>query len=156
MRFKRITLEDRQVNDRFWFREQFNALIDEFDIVAVHYGVPSYMSASYFLRLLQDGSRARARGIPWKPGSDINSYDLAEFHYPLFDHGALWKTSSGVVICTGMPYATDKPVEDWFAAMAKQFKFPDTIKLRLMEDRFKYRPNGHFMIMVYNEDTLPK
>ena len=156
MRFKRITLDDRQINDRFWFREQFNAFIDEFDIVAVHHGVPSYMSVSYLLRLLLDGSRARARWKTWKAGSDNNSHDLTEFHYPLFDHGALWKTSRGDVICTGMPYTTDKPVEDWFAAMAEQYEFPDTIKLRLMEDRYKYRPNGHFMIMVYNEGALSK
>ena len=154
MRFRRITLSDRQINEQFWFREQFNAFIDEFDIVAVHHGVPSNMSASSLLRLLQDGSRARARGTNRAGYGDTASHDMTEYHYPLFDHGALWKTGRGNVICTGMPYTTDKPVADWFTAMAKQYKFPDTIKLRFMDDRYKYRPNGHFMIMVYDEDVL--
>jgi len=41
--------------------------------------------------------------------------------------------------------------------MANEHKFPETIKLRFMEDKYKYRPNGHYMIMVYSEngDSLP-
>jgi len=154
MKFRRITLNDRQINNQFWFREKFNTFIDAFDIVAVHHSIPTNISASYLLRLLQDGTKARARRTNWTGYGDTNSHDLIEYHYPLFDHGALWKTSRGSIICTGMPYTTDKPVVDWFAAMAKQYQFPETIKLRFMEDRYKYRPNGHFMIMVCSEDAF--
>lgn len=152
---------DRRKNSEFHFREQFNAFIDDFDIVGVHYGVSSNLSAAYFLRLLQEGSKARphrSRRRPWI--SDTNSDDLVEYYYPLFDHGAFWKTRNGTIIYTGMPYRTQKPITEWFAEMANEYKFPETIKLRFMEDKYKYkyRPNGHYMIMVYSEngDSLPK
>ena len=157
MDFDYIPKVYRPSNNFFWFvnnPDKFYNFIDEFNIVGVHWAQPQTLTASYFLRLLQEGSSAKAR----TQGSNINfrlndehSNEMNEYYTPLFDHGAMWKTRSGNVLCTAMPYGKNQTIEVAFYKFIKQFGFPKTIKLEFLNDKYKYRPNGNCMIIIYND-----
>ena len=87
------------------YPDKFYRFINDFNIVGVVWSQPTTISASYFLRLLRDGSSAKACG--YGKGHNENdeiSIQMQEFYQPLLDHGALWKLRNGNVICTAMPY----------------------------------------------------
>ena len=86
--------------------DKFYRFIDEFNAVGVRWGQPTTISASYFLRVLQEGSSARARGYRrgFNQESDEGSNQMSPFYDHLLDHGALWQLKNGSVICTAMPY----------------------------------------------------
>jgi hypothetical protein len=44
------------------FEDRFYSFIEKFGIVSVKWSQPTTLSAQYFLRLLTEGSSARARG----------------------------------------------------------------------------------------------
>ena len=144
MRFDVITEKERNLETQFRFSKQFNAFVDDFDIVAVHYGGGSGIEIPYFIRLLQFGCKTRVRA------EDRIADSLDGYHYKLLDHDAYWKTMDGRVFCTGMPYNTAESAMECFAEMAKRYEFPDTIKFQVLDDRYKYRPNGYIMTMVYS------
>lgn len=147
MYFKKITPELRKRDNESWFSKQFNAFVDDFDIVAMNWNVYSGTERPYFIRILENGSKARPRMKErWYDGNTIS-----EFHYELLDHGAWWKTRDGKVFCTGMPYNTAESATKLFEEIAKRYKFPDTIKFRVLDNKYKYRPNGYIMTMIYKE-----
>lgn len=78
----------------------------------VCWGQPTTISASYFFRLLQEGSSARAHGygFGFNRESDEGSNQLAPFYAHLLDHGALWKLRSGNVICNALPYTGNEAI----------------------------------------------
>ena len=53
-----------------------------------------------------------------------------------------------------MPYATQEQTTAKFAEMVKEFSFPSSIKLRFLDDKYKYRLNGDFMLMIYDEGVI--
>ena len=123
---------------------------DDFHLTGVAWNQPSSLSAGYFLRLLTDGSLARARGYGlYSEVDDTFSYELYDFYTMLLDHGALWKQENGNVIFTAMPYAEEWMARDNFHELVERFGYPETMKVEILDDRYRYRPNGDIMLMIY-------
>lgn len=101
---------------------------------------------TYFLRLLQEGVSAK------KPKGYLDDIDERDPWRRVFDHSSLWKLENGQVICTSMPYSTHEITTDDFARMAEEYSFPASIRLKFLDEKYKYRPNGSFMLMIYDED----
>lgn len=135
--------------------EKFYRFVDEFNIVGVHWSQPQTISASYFLRLLTEGSSARARGYG-RGNQENDEYSMQlydNYYHSLFDHGAMWKLNDGRVVCTAMPYGDEESIISAFNELMEEFAYPDTIKLTFLEDEYRYRPNGNYMIMIYNDES---
>lgn len=137
------------------YEERFYSFVEEFNAVGVHWSQPQSLSAFYFLKLLMEGSAARARGYGkgYNQGSDEYSNQMKDFYLPLFDHGALWKLKNGSVICTAMPYGTVSSIEESFISLINTFQYPAGIKLQFLDGRYRYRPNGDFMIAIYYDSS---
>lgn len=134
--------------------DAFDMFVEKYDVVGVRWSEPTTISASYFLRLLQDGSSAKARGFG-KGNSNKNdeeSIEMNEFYGSLLDHGALWKLKTGQVICTAMPYGDKKLITERFMQMVNKFSYPSTIKMQFLDDAFRFRVNGDYMIIIYAGD----
>ena len=134
--------------------DAFDMFVEKYDVVGVRWSEPTTISASYFLRLLQDGSSAKARGFG-KGNSNENdeaSTEMNEFYGSLLDHGALWKLKTGQVICTAMPYGDKKLITERFMQMVNKFSYPSTIKMQFLDDAFHFRVNGDYMIIIYAGD----
>lgn len=131
--------------------EAFNSFVEKYEIVGVKWSQPQSISASYFLRLLQNGSSEKPRGygIHSVNENDESSNELREFYSILLDHGALWKTKNGNVICTAMPYGDEKSISEGFQKMITRFQYPDTIKMVFLNDKYRFRPNGDYMLLIY-------
>ena len=131
--------------------DKFYKFVEEFDIVEVKWNQPINISASYFLRLLQKGSSEKARGYGKRANQekDDSSNQLAEFYSPLLDHGVLWKQKNGNVICTAMPYGDEVSITDSFYKMVEKFCYPDAIRMKFLDDTYRFRPNGDCMIVIY-------
>lgn len=140
---------DRYIDDQ----DKFYRFVDEFNIVGVQWSQPQTISARYFLRLLEKGSAERATGPRkgYNKDSDDYSLEMNKFYLPLLDHGALWKMKNGNVICTAMPYGDEKSITDTFSQMLRQFGFPDTIRLQYLDNKYHFRENGEYMILIYCE-----
>lgn len=135
--------------------DKFYSFVEEFNIVGVHWSEPSMISASYLLRLFEEGAFARARGYDKNSQeNDENSTDMNEFYYPLFDHCAMWRQSNGSVLCTAMPYGNPEIIRDNFYKMINKYNYPNTIKMQFLDDKFRYRPNGDHMIIIYLDTSL--
>ena len=135
--------------------EKFYRFVEEYNIVKVWWSQPVTISASYFLRLLQEGSSARARGFSkrYTKEDDEHSEDLRPFYGALFDHGALWRESTGKVICTAMPYRTKDEIINAFFELKTGYNYPDSIKLKFLDEKYRYRQNGYEMIMIYDDPS---
>lgn len=135
---------------------EFYCFIKDFSVIGVKWSQPTNISASYFFRILQDGSSARPRGYGKSSGNehDESSTQLNEFYRPLLDHGALWKLKNGNVICTAMPYGDLKSITKSFDEMVKKFHYPDTIKMQVLDDKYRFRQNGDCMIIIYCDVSL--
>nr|WP_297708952.1 HNH endonuclease [uncultured Butyrivibrio sp.] len=132
--------------------DKFYSFVEEFNIVGVRWSEPRMISSSYLLRLLEEGSSSKARGYGMNVyGDDEHSNDMAEFYSHLLDHGAMWKLKNGNVICTAMPYGRPDGIRENFYRMINKFNYPETIKLQFLDDRYRYRPNGDCMIMIYSD-----
>lgn len=132
--------------------DKFYRFVDEFNIIGVVWSQPQTISASYFLRLLQNESSEKARGYGRRSlENDEYSNQLQPYYMPLFEHGALWKKRDGSVICTAMPYGDKESVTVSFNKMVKEFGFPETIKMEFLDNRYRYRPNGDIMIIIHCE-----
>lgn len=68
---------------------EFYCFIKDFFVIGVKWSQPTNISASYFLRILQDGSSARPRGYGKSSGNehDESSTQLNEFYRPLLYNG---------------------------------------------------------------------
>lgn len=135
------------------FEDAFESFTKEFGVVGVKWSEPTTISANYFLRLLRDGSSARAHG--YGKGSsaenDEASVEMCEFYSPLLDHGVLWKLKTGQVICTAMPYGDKKSIANHFAQMVNKFSYPSSIRMQFLDDIFRFRSNGDCMIVIYSD-----
>lgn len=134
--------------------ECFYKFVDEFNLVGVRWGQPLTISAEYFQRLLIEGSSVRARwrkANGWAGGTDECSIDFQKYYGPLLDHGAMWKRRNGGVICSAMPYGSVAGVQDAFLDMTKEFNYPSSIKMRFLDDSYRFRPNGNLMIIIYHD-----
>lgn len=137
------------------FSDAFYRFIDEFNIVGVKWSQPTTISASYFLRLLCDGSSEKARGYG-KGNSNENderSSQMQDFYQPLLDHGSLWKLKNGSVICTAMPYGDETSIIDSFCEMVNRFHYPETMKLQFLDNKYRFRTNGSHMIVIYCDSS---
>lgn len=132
-------------------QDKFYRFVDEFNIVGVQWSQPLTISASYFLRLLQEGVSARAGGYRkgYNNESDEYSLEMNAFYLPLLEHGAFWKMSNGNVICTAMPYGDRETINDVFLRMIRQFRFSNEIRLLFLDDKYRFRSNGDHMILIY-------
>ena len=137
--------------------DAFDMFVEKYDVVGVRWSEPTTISASYFLRLLQDGSSAKARGFGKGNfnENDEASTEMNEFYCSLLDHGVLWKLKTGQVICTAMPYGDKKLITERFAQMVNKFSYPSTIKMQFLADAFRFRVNGDHMIIIYAGDLKP-
>ena len=158
MEFERISLKrTKEFSGYIQSEDNFYRFIEEFGVNGVHWSQPTTLSASYFLRLLLNGSSARARGYGHKNAmeDDEHSQQMQPFYSKLLDHGAMWRLSNGKVICTAMPYGTEEGIRNAFYRMVEEFNYPESIKLGFLEDVFQYRLNGDYMIVIYadNEET---
>ncbi|MBQ6520113.1 MAG: HNH endonuclease [Anaerolineaceae bacterium] len=136
--------------------DKFYRFIDEYNIERVRWGQPTTISASYFLRLLQEGSSSRARGYGrgYNHEFDEASNQMSPFYTHLLDHGALWKLRNGNVICTAMPYGSKEKVVGKFIEMKESLSYPDEIQLEFLDDdKYRFRKNGDCMILIYYDPS---
>ena len=116
--------------------------IHNYNVIGVRWSEPTTISASYFLRLLQNGAAEKVGK------NDNGSIEMSNFYQPLLDHGALWKTKDGGVICTAMPYGDKKSIVENFRKMVEAFSYPETIRLQFLDDKYRFRSNGNHMIRI--------
>lgn len=140
------------------FPDKFYRFIDEFNIVGVNWSQPTTISASYFLRVLQDGSSVKARGYGRgnRLENDEASIQMNEFYLSLLDHCALWKMKNGNVICTAMPYGDKESITDSFYKMVDFLHYPKTVRLQFLDDEYCFRLNGNYMIIIYCDSAKEK
>ena len=102
------------------------------------------------MRLLSDGAFVReSEYVNNFNTRDDSAFELYDFYTMLLDHGALWKQENGNVIFTAMPYAFDWMARDTFHEFVKRFGYPETLKMEFLDDRYRFRPNGDLMLMIY-------
>lgn len=118
--------------------------IHSYNVIGVRWSEPTTISASYFLRLLQNGASEKAAK------NDNGSIEMSKFYQTLLDHGALWKTKDGNVICTAMPYGDKKTIVESFCQMVETFSYPETIRLQFLDTKYHFRSNGNHMILISN------
>ena len=151
MRFEKIN-DPATYHDSFVkYQDRFISFAKDFNIVGVGWEYADNKSAPYMLRLLLEGSKARPRGLGTCRSDEVSS-DLRDYDLHLLDHGAFWKMSNGRVFFTGMPYADEKLTRDTFLEMVRKYKYPENIKLRFLDEKYKYRPNGTLMAMIYDSN----
>ena len=138
--------------------DRFYRFIDEYNAVGVHWGEPTTISGSYFIRLLQDGSSARARGFGrgFYRESDEGSSQMSPYYNHLLDHGALWKLKNGNVICTAMPYGEVERIVDVFNEMKEALSYPEELSLQFLDEKYHFRKNGDCMILIYFDSSHEK
>lgn len=135
--------------------DKFYRFVEDFNIISVCWSQPTNISASYFLRVLQEGSSAKARGYgKWNGNeNDEASNEMNKFYASLLDHGALWKLSNESVICTAMPYGDKESIINSFNKMIQTFRYPETMNLQFLDNKYRFRSNGDYMIAIYCEVT---
>ena len=140
------------------FSDRFYRFVDEFNIVGVKWSQPTTISASYFLRVLQEGSSAKPHGYGRgnKIENDEASIQMCEFYQSLLDHGALWKMKNGKVICTAMPYGDKESITDSFYKMVDFFHYPEAMRLQFLSNEYCFRLNGDYMIVIYCDSSKEK
>lgn len=131
-------------------KEKLYRFINDFSIVGIGRDTPMNLSASYFWRLLQKGSSAKAR---YAIKDDEHSYELHPYDSYLLDHGVFWKRKDKSVICTAIPYGYKERMLEYFDKMVKEFNYPDTIKMEFLDDAYRYR-NGAAMLVISNGGIL--
>lgn len=153
MKFEYVTQKNSYKNFGYIdFTDAFERFVKEFDVVGVRWSEPTTISASYFLRLLQEGSSAKARGNSNGKENDEGSNEMNAFYTSLLDHATLWKLRSGQVICTAMPYGDIQTITDRFNQMINQFSYPSTIRLQFLDDTYRFRSNGDYLIIISNDE----
>lgn len=149
MRFKKVSSQFVRMCQ--WDTERFKCFRDEFHIVGYYWGY--VRNSQYFVKLLQDGVSARP---PYRNKQTYMQYirhlhDFNEYTAHVLDHVMMWSLEDGRVICTSMPYSSHELTMAEFAEMAAKYSFPESIKLRFLDDKYKYRINGDFMLMIFDE-----
>ena len=132
--------------------DKFYKFVDDFNLVGVHWGQPQTISAGYFLRLLTEGSSAKAHyKNEGRSGgeTDEHSTDFRKYYSLLMDHGAMWKQSNGNVICSAMPYGNREEIKNAFNDLVTEYHYPGSIKMQFLDDSYRFRTNGDYMIIIY-------
>ncbi len=131
--------------------DAFHRFADDFNVVGVKWSEPEHLSADYFLRLIQNGSfeRARSKGRGFHRVNDDYANEMYKYYTGLLDHGALWKTYDGGVLCTAMPYGDYDSINEIFIKMRKELNYPFEVRIKVLDDKYRYRPNGDCMIAIY-------
>ena len=70
------------------------------------------------------------------------------------DHSAFWKLEDGTIIYTTMPYYHGYNISEECKMIAEACKFPATIKISFLDDKYRYRTNGDYFIVIYDESRL--
>lgn len=122
--------------------EKFSAFCNDFHVIGMGDRGAGHLNASYFIKLLQNKNRS---GCPMHRG-----FLLSEYQQSIFDHSKLWKLENNSVICTSMPYFTGENILNIFLRMKKEFSFPDSIQLKFLDSKYRFRPNGHYFFMIYD------
>lgn len=120
----------------------FYKFIDEFGVDRVHWGQPTSMSSSYFLRLLKDGSSVKSH-----QGDGIDQ--MSKYYSHLLDHGVLWRLKCGDVVCTALPYGSREQIQATFESMVEEFNYPKELRLIFLGNDYRFRTNGDEMILIY-------
>ena len=146
MKFDKIPKQGTfgHVSNEAAFREFEKA----FHVIGVNWGIFSGTS-NYFLRLLQSGSSQRERKPDWQ-----GAWELEAYQWFLLDHGAFWKRDDGTCIWTAMPYSNKQTVLERFAKFKQEFSYPDSITLRFLDDKYRFRENGDFMFVLYDANVV--
>jgi 5-methylcytosine-specific restriction endonuclease McrA len=151
MKFERISGSSKSVYINS--RDNFQRFCNDFGVVGVKWSQPTNISASYFLRVLKGGSFERARGYGrGVQENDEASNEMSKYYIGLLDHGAMWKLNDGSVICTAMPYGTRKSIIECFEKMVDEFDYPSDMVIEFMDEKYRYRSNGDYMILIYCGD----
>ena len=129
----------------------FTGLLRILILLVFNGGQPQIISSDYFHRLISQGTKTMAREygkLSYKV-SDESSNDFQPFYSFLLDHGALWKCNDGRLICTAMPYNTEEGAFKAFNEMVEKFDYPENIKMEILDNCYKYRSSGNFMLLIY-------
>lgn len=78
---------------------------------------------------------------------------MSPFYSHLLDHSALWQLKNGNVICTAFPYGEREIIVDKFYEMIKTFDYPKTLKLQFLDEVYRFRRNGDYMILIYFDSS---
>ena len=127
MKFDRINVNRLDDIGYVIDKEKFLKFVNDFRIIGVHWSQPTNISASYFLRLLQDGSKARARGFGKQSyiENDESSNQLSEFYD-----------------------SDEKIVLDEFERLKNKYEYPDDVILNFLDKKYKFRKNGDIMVVI--------
>lgn len=161
MRFDYIPKTRSLARQKFGLVKDFDGFyrfIDEYNIVGLNASEKAEMlSASYFLRVLKDGSSARAHVERRNWGK--NDECSAELHdyWHLFDHGDFWQLIDVSVVFTSMPYSRSEQdvissfedLVDTICEREPSFTDPQSLRLEFLDDMYRYRPNGDYFIIMY-------
>ena len=129
----------------------FYRFVDDFEINGVCWDTVAGTMSPYFLRLLTMGNSARPRSSDYRFNFRTEKIprSLSDYLHSLFDHSCMWRQKSGNLICTAQPYGTRKMVTDSFSKMMEECDYPETIKMEILDDCYRFRTNGDFLLLFY-------
>lgn len=157
MRFEKIPEAGAKQKFNYYvdIEENFYHLVNDFELVGVAWSEAATKSDSYFLRLLQKGTSARAHSFDAKNSIESDEYSttLAKYRTHLLDHGTFWKRSDGTVICTTVPSGSTDDISKSFQDMKREFQFPDSVKLCFLDDSYRFKRSGDIMVVIYDEKS---
>ena len=135
--------------------ECFYRFVEDFEIDGVCWDTVAGTMSPYFLRLLETGNSARPRSSDhsFNYKTEKLPRSLSEYLYCLFDHSCMWRQKSGNLICTAQPYGTRKMVMDSFSRMMEECDYPETIKMEMLDNRYRFRTNGDFLLLFYSSSS---
>ena len=138
--------------------EKFQSFQRDFKIISVNFSGQREVSAQYFIDLLTKSATTRPPYYSERQYNEFcracNKFQGYKGFQRFFDHSAFWRCKNNYLIITTMPYMDKDGAETFFDGMALEFSFPTTIKMRFMGDKYRYRPNGTHMILIYDEERI--
>lgn len=161
MRFDYIPKTKAVAKQNFGWIKDFDGLyrfVDEYNIVGLNGAEKAEMlSASYFLRVLRDGSSARAHVERRNWGKNDECSKELQGYWQLFDHGDFWQLVDGSVVFTSMPYSRSEEevissfndLVNTICELEPSFTDPQALRLEFLDNMYRYRPNGDFFIIMY-------
>lgn len=132
--------------------EKMRTFQHDFKIVGVNWtGEHPDISGKYFCDLLMKGASVR------EPYNRNYAIDCKRFlgtlsDHVLIDHSAFWNREDNSVMFTTMPYYPLDLAMEKFNEWSQRCSFPDSIKMRQLDDKYRFRPNGLIMLEIYYEE----
>ena len=135
--------------------ECFYRFVEDFEIDGVCWDTVAGTMSPYFLRLLETGNSARSRSSDYYFNCRTGKHprNLSDYLHCLFDHSCMWRQKSGNLICTAQPYGTRKMVMDSFRRMMEECDYPETIRMEMLDNRYRFRTNGDFLLLFYSSSS---